>query len=126
MKEISLKALDESLSLASILEMLLWELHWQTGLTPLWAGERQSLAGTIVYGSDCLNFMTGAVAPPPRLARLSLGGTTWSRRVPADRFGVPARPLSEADLQLPLGNSSLSARLCMCVLGLPLCLTPMC
>ena len=26
MKEISLKALDESLSLASILEMLLWEL----------------------------------------------------------------------------------------------------
>ena len=45
---------------------------------------------------------------------------------PADRFGVPARLFSGADLQLPLGNGFLSARLCMCVLGLPLCLTPMC
>ena len=34
MKEISLKALDESLSLASILEMLLWELQLADWVDP--------------------------------------------------------------------------------------------
>ena len=55
------------------------------------------------------NFMTNAVAPPQRRARLSLRGNMWSRLGPNWLFSTTACLVSKTDLQPAPGSNSLSA-----------------